>query len=451
MPPPQPQQLTSRRAGPLRGTAAIPGDKSMSHRALMLGALAEGETIISHLLDSADVRATAAALRAMGARIGQAETGLWHIHGRGPHHLHDPEDIIDCGNSGTSARLLAGLVTGCGLTAGFTGDNSLRRRPMKRVLDPLVRMGATVLARGDAHMPFTLRGPEKITPITYDLPIASAQVKSAILLAGLFGDGPVTVREPRATRDHTEIMLRHFGVPVENAGNAITLPTGQMFAGASVQIPGDPSSAAFAAAAGVVNGDADIRLYRVCVNPTRIGFYDALRAMGADVNFAHVTTEGGERVADIAVRGGHPLRGITVAPEQIPAMIDEIPALAVVAACADGPTVLCGLAELRVKESDRLALVAAGLKACGVAVSVNGDDLTIHGTGRPPQGGTLIDTAFDHRIAMSFLVLGSVTAEPVTIDDARSIGTSFPGFAAVMNGLGLAVGENDTILIPDWD
>lgn len=439
-------QLTSRKSGPLRGHARIPGDKSMSHRALMLGALAEGETIIGNLLDSADVRATAAALQAMGVRLGRAETGLWHVHGRGPHHLHSPSAVLDCGNSGTSARLLAGLVTGCGLTATFTGDDSLRRRPMKRVLEPLSQMGATVLARDGALMPFTLQGPQKTSAFSYELPVPSAQVKSALLLAGLFGDGPVTVTEPRATRDHTEIMMRHFGADVKTDGRHITLTGGQLFAGASIQVPGDPSSAAFATAAAVINADADITLGRVGVNPTRTGFYDALHAMGADVRFAHETTENGERVAEINVRGGKKLQGIDIAPEQIPAMVDEIPALAIVAACAAGKTTLRGLAELRVKESDRIALMAAGLQACGTAVEVIGDDLIVHGTGRPPQGGAVIDTAFDHRIAMSFLVLGTVTAEPVTVDDDRSIETSFPRFAHLMNGLGAAIGE-DTVFV----
>jgi 3-phosphoshikimate 1-carboxyvinyltransferase len=277
----------------------------------------------------------------------------------------------------------------------------------------------------------------------------SAQVKSAILLAGLFADGETIVTETRATRDHTEIMMRHFGVAITAKDGRITLKGGTPIAGCSVEIPGDPSAAAFIAAAAVLRADSDVTMNRICINPTRIGFYDVLRAMGADITIAHERIENGERVADITIRGGAQISGIIVTPERIPAMVDEIPILAAIAACAQGPTILQGLAELRIKESDRVALMAAGLKACGVEVEIDGDDMTIHGQGQPPRGGALVETALDHRIAMSFLVLGTVTDEPVTVDDARPIGTSFPDFAKVMNDLGAQIAKPDSPVFAD--
>lgn len=434
--------LTARKsAGPLTGAARIPGDKSMSHRALMLGAVATGETIISGLLEAADILSTAAALRALGVRLHQADTGLWHVHGRGPGSLKSPDTPLDMGNSGTGARLLAGLLAGLPVTATFAGDASLSRRPMRRVLAPLRDMGASVIAREGDMMPFTLRGADKVTTIDYTLPVPSAQVKSAILLAGLFADGTTIVREPRATRDHTETMLRHFGADIETRDNVITLRGGRALAGCAIDIPGDPSAAAFIAAAAVITPESDVKMPRIGINPTRTGFYDALRAMGADIGMINESVEGGERIATIHIRGGAALRGITVAPEQVPAMIDEIPVLAAVAACAQGTTILRGLSELRVKESDRLALVARGLAACGVDVTVDGDDLTIHGTGGAVPGGAVIETAMDHRIAMSFLVLGGAAKAPVIIDDDRYIGTSFPDFVKVMKELGADIAD----------
>lgn len=443
--------LTARKSpAPLSGVARIPGDKSLSHRALMLGAVARGETIIAGLLDAADIHATAAALRALGVRVHHADTGLWHVQGAGPGALRSPSQVLDMGNSGTGARLLAGLLTGTDVTATFTGDASLSRRPMRRVLEPLSSMGATVLARDGNAMPFTLRGAGngKAATIDYTLPVASAQVKSAILLAGLFTNGTTIVREPRATRDHSEIMLRHFGATVEAADGVITLHGGRPLQGCAVDIAADPSAAAFIAAAAIMTPGSDITLRRVGINPTRTGFFKTLQAMGADIKFAHEATQCGERVADILVTGGGKLRGVTVEAADVPAMIDEIPILAMVAATAHGTTVIRGLAELRVKESDRLALVAAGLAACGVDTIVDGDDLTIHGTGGDVAGDAFIETAMDHRIAMSFLVLGGVAQAPVTIDDDRFIATSFPHFAKVMNDLGADIARGPDVLPP---
>lgn len=437
-------QLSSRKSGPLRGAARIPGDKSISHRALMIGAVATGETIISGLLESADIHATAMALRALGVRIGRDDSGLWQVRGRGPDALRDPAQVLDMGNSGTGVRLLAGLVAGLDVTATFAGDASLSKRPMKRVLEPLAAMGAEILARDGVALPFTLRGAGTRTkPLTYDMPVPSAQVKSAILLAGLFADGETIITESRRTRDHTEIMLVHYGADITATDGRIVLKGGKLLPGGSVQVPGDPSAAAFIAAATVLNGESEVTMNRICVNPTRIGFYEVLREMGADIVISRPRCEYGELVADITIRGDAKLSGIDVNPERIPAMVDEVPILAAVAACADGVTRLRGLAELRVKESDRVALMAAGLLGCGVDAGVSGDDMTIRGNGHAPRGGALIDTAMDHRIAMSFLTLGTVTEEPVTIDDERMIGTSFPGFAAVLNDLGAAIAPPD--------
>ena len=446
----KPLSLPARKSpGPLAGSARSPGDKSMSHRALMLGAAAKGETIIAGLLESADIRATAAALRALGVRLYRGETGLWHVDGRGPAAFRSPETALDMGNSGTGVRLLAGLVAGSAATATFTGDASLARRPMGRVLAPLALMGAQFIARDGDRLPFTLRGAGAATAIAYAPPVPSAQVKSAILLAGLFADGETVVTEARPTRDHTEIMMRHFGADLRAQDGHVTLRGGRPLEGCSVDIPGDASAAAFVAAAAALTPGSDVKLAQVGVNPARTGFYDALREMGADVSFTGRNALNGEAVADIAIRGGAVLAGITVEPDRIPAMVDEIPILAVAAACAAGVTRLCGLGELRVKESDRVALMAAGLTACGAAVEVIGDDMVIHGAGRPPAGGALVETAMDHRIAMSFLVLGGVADEPVTVDDARWIGTSFPDFAGVMNRLGAAIGENTDLVLPD--
>lgn len=434
----------SRACGALSGSARVPGDKSVSHRALMFGALAQGETIISGLLEGEDVLNTAEALRHMGARIGNGSDGLWRVRGVGVGKLAEPSCVLDMGNSGTSTRLLMGLIAGHDFAATFTGDASLNKRPMRRVMIPLEQMGAKFLARTGDRLPLTVRGPESPVPVTYTLPVASAQVKSAILLAGLNTPGRTTVIEKEPTRDHTENMLRHFGVEVSieaapDGGEAISIDGPVVLKPCAVDVPGDPSSAAFPIVAAVITEGSEVTLSNVLLNPRRTGLYQTLQEMGADVRFEHVRTESGEKVGTIVARGTRMLKGVDVPPERAPSMIDEFPVLAMAAACAQGITRMTGLAELRVKESDRLLMIAKGLEACGVKLEMGEDSLTIHGTGQPPKGGATIETALDHRIAMSFLVLGCVSAEPIEIDDASPIKTSFPGFIDLMNDLGARI------------
>lgn len=434
----------SRACGALSGSARVPGDKSVSHRALMFGALAQGETIISGLLEGEDVLNTAEALRHMGARIGNGSDGLWRVRGVGVGKLAEPSCVLDMGNSGTSTRLLMGLIAGHDFAATFTGDASLNKRPMRRVMTPLEQMGAKFLARTGDRLPLTVRGPETPVPVTYTLPVASAQVKSAILLAGLNTPGRTTVIEKEPTRDHTENMLRHFGVEVSieaapDGGEAISIDGPVTLKPCAVDVPGDPSSAAFPIVAAVITEGSEVTLSNVLLNPRRTGLYQTLQEMGADVRFEHVRTESGEKVGTIVARGTRMLKGVDVPPERAPSMIDEFPVLAMAAACAQGTTRMTGLAELRVKESDRLLMIAKGLEACGVKLEMGEDSLTIHGTGQPPKGGATIETALDHRIAMSFLVLGCVSAEPIEIDDASPIRTSFPGFIDLMNDLGARI------------
>lgn len=437
-------KLMSRTSGPLTGTARVPGDKSMSHRALMLGGLCKEETIISGLLRGEDVMNTAAAMRAMGAQIADGGDGLWRCHGTGTGHLKTPANALDMGNSGTSTRLLMGLVASHPVAATFTGDASLTKRPMKRVMTPLALMGAGFAAREDNFLPLTVTGTGTAESIEYRLPVASAQVKSAILLAALNTPGTTTVIEDHPTRDHSENMLRHFGAQVrverlEDGAEAISIDGPQELFGCAVDIPADPSSAAFPVVAALLAEGSDIRLPHVGINPRRTGLYETLKDMGADIHFKNNRVEAGEPVADIHVRGIGPLRGIDVPESRVPSMIDEFPVLAMLAACANGTTRMTGLAELRVKESDRLKMVADGLAACGVRVEMGEDSLIIHGVGLPPRGGVEIAAALDHRIAMSFLVLGTVTNDPVAIDDAHPIATSFPGFVELMNGLGTLI------------
>lgn len=440
--------LISAKSGPLKGSARIPGDKSMSHRALMFGLLAREETMITGLLEGEDVFNTAEAVRLLGGRVADSGDGVWRVFGAGRSGLQEPLAVFDMGNSGTSTRLLMGLVAGYDISATFMGDASLTKRPMRRVIDPLTQMGAQFLAREGGRLPLTMHGSSNLKAIEYKTPVASAQVKSAILLAALNASGTTTVIENKPTRDHTENMLRHFGVKVttEDLGNdtfAISVEGGQILRGCAVDIPADPSSAAFPLTAALLAEGSEIKLSRIGINPRRIGLFDTLRDMGADIAFTNRREEAGEPVADIVVRHTGTLKGITVPPERVPSMIDEFPVLAVAASCADGTTTMTGLGELRVKESDRLAKMAEGLAACGVKLEEGEDSLIIHGTGKPPQGGALIDTALDHRIAMSFLVLGCATTEPVEIDDASPINTSFPGFTALMNDLGADISELD--------
>lgn len=431
---------STRPSAPLAGRLRVPGDKSISHRALMLGALAVGRTEIAGLLEGEDVLATAAAVNAMGAAARRQGDGRWIVDGVGVGGLAEPQDLLDLGNAGTAARLLLGILATHRLTAFVTGDASLRRRPMRRVVEPLGRFGATFLTREGGRLPLAVTGAKNPVPIEYRLPVPSAQVKSAVLLAGLNTPGETTVIEPQPTRDHTELMLRHFGAKVvveagADGAKRITVEGQPELTAAPITVPGDPSSAAFPLVAALIVPGSEVTVEGVGINPLRTGLLECLREMGADVTLVNERAEGGERVADLRARGGV-LTGADIPPERAPTMIDEYPVLAMAAACARGRTVMRGLAELRVKESDRLAGLAAGLAACGVRVAVEGDDLIVDGDGRPPAGGALVATQLDHRMAMAFLVLGLACREPVRIDDAAPIATSFPDFVALMTRLG---------------
>ncbi|MBD59834.1 MAG: 3-phosphoshikimate 1-carboxyvinyltransferase [Citromicrobium sp.] len=433
-----PSPQTFRPAGPLRGAIAVPGDKSISHRALILGAMAVGETRVSGLLEGEDVLASAAILRAMGADIARRDDGEWRIHGVGVGGLLQPQAALDCGNSGTSARLLMGLVASHGITASFTGDASLSRRPMGRVIDPLSLMGASFTPSPGGTLPLMLEGAHPAVPITYRLPVPSAQVKSAVLLAGLNTPGITTVIEPVPTRDHSERMLRGFGAQLdvsEEDGERIIRLTGQVdLQPQTLTVPGDPSSAAFFIVAATLVEGSDLTIRNVGMNPTRAGLVGVLRAMGANIEDVDAREVGGEPVADLRVRHA-PLRGIEVDPAVAPSMIDEFPVLFVAAALAQGTTITRGLEELRVKESDRLATMAAALETVGARVEEHEDGLTIHGTGGEPLRGTAnarVKTHLDHRIAMSMAVAGLASRDGVQIDDASPIATSFPGFESLL-------------------
>ncbi len=429
--------------GPLAGTTPVPGDKSISHRSLIFGTLANGRTRITGLLEGDDVLCTVAAMRALGATVTRTPDGFWLVDGVGIGRLQEPAGVLDMGNSGTAARLIIGLVAGQPITSVFVGDASLSRRPMARVIRPLEQMGARFLARTGGRLPLAVAGSATPTAITYAPPEPSAQVKSAVLLAGLTTPGSTTVVEAVSTRDHTERLLRHFGVPVTTAdhgdgGTQITVQGPAPLTAATVAVPGDPSSAAFPVVAAITRPGSSVRLTGVGLNPRRAGLFTTLLEMGADLKLERQRLEAGEPVADILVGGG-PLRGITVPATRAATMIDEYPILAMAAACADGPTHMLGIGELRVKESDRLAAVAEGLTACGVDVDAGPDSLTVHGTGAPPRGGATVATHLDHRIAMAFLILGGCSENPVTIDDSRMIDTSFPGFRSLMTGLGATI------------
>jgi len=435
--------LTSGTASALSGRLRAPGDKSVSHRALILGALAVGRTRVSGLLEGEDVLRTAAAMGALGAGIERNGEGRWTIDGIGLGGLTEPQDVLDLGNSGTGARLLMGLVASHPITTFLTGDASLRRRPMARVAAPLERIGARIIARDGVRMPLAVIGASSPLPIAYRLPVASAQVKSAVLLAGLNAPGETSVIEPQPTRDHSERMLRHFGAAVSiteepDGARRITLKGQPELKAADLAVPGDPSSAAFPAVAALLLPGSQVVIEGVGVNPLRTGLYDTLAAMGAEIHFGNARVAAGEPVADLTLRAGA-LSGVEVPAERAPRMIDEYPILAVAAAFARGRTVMHGLGELRVKESDRLGAIAQGLAACGVSVEVAGDTLAVDGEGGPPPGGATIATKLDHRIAMAFLVLGMAARRPVRIDDGDTIATSFPGFVAAMNGLGAAI------------
>lgn len=435
----------SRPKAPLAGAIRVPGDKSISHRALMLGALAVGRTEISGLLEGEDVLRTAAAMRAMGAGVERLAEGRWQVDGVGLGGLAEPADVLDLGNSGTAARLLLGVLATHPFTSFVTGDASLRNRPMRRVTEPLSRFGARFTTREGDRLPLAVTGAANPVPLEYTLPVPSAQVKSAVLLAGLNTPGETTVVEPQPTRDHTERMLGHFGAtlriePIGEGGRRITLVGQPELIAAPIVVPADISSAAFAIVAGLVVPGSEVTIEGVGLNPSRTGLLASLTEMGADIAHLNERVEGGEPVADLRVRAGT-LHGADVPSERAPSMIDEYPILAVAASCARGRTVMRGLAELRVKESDRLTAIAAGLAACGVKASVEGDDLVVDGDGSPPAGGSRIETWLDHRIAMAFLVMGLATKSPVQIDDARPIATSFPGFVPLMNRLGAGFAE----------
>lgn len=438
-----PTPLSVAASGPLTGTAPVPGDKSISHRSLMLSALAIGTSRVTGLLEGEDVLATAAAMRAMGAVIERGDDGVWTIDGVGVGGLLQPATALDMGNSGTSTRLLMGLVSSHAITATFTGDASLSKRPMGRVIEPLSQMGAEITASPGGRLPLMLRGIVPAVPIDYTLPVASAQVKSAILLAGLNTPGITRVVEPVPTRDHSERMLKGFGakltVEVTPAGRVIELHGEAELQPQTITVPGDPSSAAFPVVAALLVPGSHVTITNVGLNPTRAALFDVLRAMGGDIVFENPRDVGGEPVADLIVRASS-LTGIEVDPAVAPSMIDEFPILFVAAALAKGRTVTRGLEELRVKESDRITTMAEGLRAIGATVEETEDGLIIDGTGGDllPGGGT-VEAKLDHRIAMSFVVAGLVSRDPVTIDDMAPVATSFPTFTTLLRSLGASL------------
>jgi 3-phosphoshikimate 1-carboxyvinyltransferase len=436
--------LTARRGRPLAGRVRVPGDKSISHRALILGALAVGATRISGLLEGEDVLNTAKAMRALGARVERTGEGAWRVDGVGVAGFAEPAAPLDFGNSGTGCRLVIGAVAGCPITATFDGDASLRKRPMRRVLDPVSLMGARITSTAEGgRLPITLAGARDPMPILYRTPVPSAQIKSAVLLAGLAAPGTTTVIETEASRDHTELMLRHFGADVRSEpegahGRRISLTGQPELAPSVVAVPADPSSAAFPMVAALIVPGSDVFLPDVMTNPLRTGLITTLRQMGATIVEEEVRQDGGEAVAGFRVRHSA-LHAVEVPSERAPAMIDEYPILAVAAAFAEGTTVMRGLKELRVKESDRLAATADMLRVNGIEVEISGDDLAVRGRGRAAGGG-LVATHMDHRIAMSALVLGLAADKPVRVDDAGFIATSFPRFADLMRELGGDIG-----------
>jgi len=432
--------LEARVSGPLAGKVRVPGDKSISHRALILGALAVGETRISGLLEGEDVLNTAGAMRDLGAKVERTGNFAWKVWGVGVSGFAEPGAPLDFGNSGTGCRLVMGAVAGCPITAIFDGDASLRARPMRRVLDPLELMGARVAEGGEGgRLPLTLKGARDLLPITYRTPVASAQIKSAVLLAGLAAPGVTTVIESEASRDHTELMLRFFGADIVSAqegkhGRKIALTGQGELHGEKVMVPADPSSAAFPIVAALIVEGSDLVLPDVMTNPLRTGLFTTLREMGGVIEESNVRGDAGEPMAELRVRASK-LRGVEVPPERAPSMIDEYLVLAVAAGFAEGTTIMRGLQELRVKESDRLEATAAMLRINGVSCEISGDDLIVEGKGHVPGGG-LVATHMDHRIAMSALVMGLASDKPVKVDDTAFIATSFPDFIPMMRGIG---------------
>jgi 3-phosphoshikimate 1-carboxyvinyltransferase len=440
----RPTPLQARKSAALRGLARVPGDKSISHRALILGALAVGETRITGLLEGEDVLNTAKAMQALGATVARTGDFAWSVRGVGVAGFAAPAAPLDFGNSGTGCRLVMGAVAGCPIEATFDGDASLRSRPMRRIVDPLELMGAKVVSSEDGgRLPLRLAGARDPLPIVYRTPVASAQIKSAVLLAGLSAPGTTTVIEAEASRDHTELMLKHFGAEIVSEkdgphGRKITLTGQPELKGADVVVPADPSSAAFPMVAALIVPGSEITLTDVMTNPLRTGLFATLREMGASIEETDIRGDAGEPMAAFRITASA-LHGVEVPPERAPSMIDEYLVLAVAAAFAEGTTIMRGLKELRVKESDRLEATAAMLRVNGVNVEITGDDLIVHGTGRVPGGG-LVATHMDHRIAMSALVMGLASDQPVTIDDTTFIATSFPDFIPMMQRLGAGFG-----------
>lgn len=436
-----PIPMTSRPCGPLKGEAHVPGDKSISHRSLILGALSVGETRISGLLEGEDVLDTAKAMRSFGAEVIEHGGGEWTVHGVGVGGFAEPENVIDCGNSGTGVRLIMGCMATTGISATFTGDASLNKRPMARVTDPIALFGAIAVGRSGGRLPMTIVGAADPVPVRYEVPMPSAQVKSAVLFAGLNAPGKTVVIEKEATRDHTERMLQGFGaeltVEETSEGRVITLTGQPELKAQTIVVPRDPSSAAFPVCAAIITPGSDVLVPNIGLNPTRAGLFTALRAMGADLTYENAREEGGEPVADLRAKFSPDLQGIEVDPAGAASMIDEYPVLSVVAAFAKGDTVMRGVKELRVKESDRIDAMAKGLRLNGVEVEEGEDWWIVKGLGHGNvPGGATCASELDHRIAMSFMIMGMATQKPVSVDDGSPIATSFPIFENLMGELG---------------
>lgn len=436
-----PIPMSSHRCTGLTGTAEVPGDKSISHRALIFGAMAVGETRITGLLEGEDVLDTAKAMRAFGAEVTRQEDGTWSVQGVGVGGFGEPDQVIDCGNSGTGVRLIMGAMATCPISATFTGDASLNKRPMARVTDPLALFGAQAVGRTGGRLPMTIVGAANPVPVRYTTPVPSAQVKSAVLLAGLNAPGQTVVIEREATRDHSERMLAGFGATITSEqtseGHVITLTGQPELKPQTIAVPRDPSSAAFPVCAALITDGSDVLIPGIGLNPTRAGLFTTLREMGADLTYENERLEGGEPVADLRARFSPNLKGIEVPPTRAASMIDEYPVLSVVAAFAEGTTHMPGVKELRVKESDRIEAMATGLRACGVTVEDGEDWWSVHGLGHGNvPGGATCASHLDHRIAMSFMILGMGSTAPVSVDDATPIATSFPIFEPLMASLG---------------
>lgn len=429
-------QLSSTNCTSLKGLITVPGDKSISHRSLIMGTLAIGESIINGLLEGEDVLGTANALKELGADIYKAPDGQWHVHGVGIGGLQQPKKHLDMGNSGTGVRLMMGLVATHPITVTFTGDHSLSSRPMKRVTIPLTKFGAEFSGNPEGTLPITVKGTSMPLPINYTLPVASAQVKSAVMLAGLNTPGITTVIEKIPTRDHSERIFNYFGVPISISGEEINVTGQAELTARHMAVPADPSSAAFIIVAALITEGSDVTIQNVGMNPARTGLFTTLIEMGGNISFENKRQECGEDVADIRVRHSH-LVGITVPQDRAPSMIDEYPVLCAAAVAAEGSTIMRGLKELRVKESDRISVMVTGLKACGVNVAEHEDGMTVSKS--DVKGNAVITTHLDHRIAMSFLVLGMIAAEQISVDDGSVIETSFPGFTEIMNNLGARI------------